>query len=266
MGVVICAMQAKLTLILALGLAFAPAVFGQRMELSQVPTAVRTGIESARDMGAPKSIVRHTQGDRTFYEVEFERNNAPNPRVRFAEDGTMLSHLPAMSGMEEGWMLAPAYTDGPNAFLRSTLKLTDLPEAVQATARREAEGREIADIDQERWDGRTVYEIEFGQRGRNSQIHVAEDGTVVRDERAGRSLKSIFLGTQVQDTPPAVQETIRRLTGDREIMDIDVRGTRERPVYRVTARRNGVSYEVLHIAGDGKVLSGGLGGVAPDRG
>jgi hypothetical protein len=169
--------------------------------------------------------------------------------------------MAAVGSMEEGWVRTSGFADATSA-VRSTTKLDDLPAPARETARREAGGREIVDIDRERWDDRTVYEIEFGEPGRNPQIHVAEDGALVRDERPRQGVKSLFLGTQVQETPPAVQETIRRLTEDREIMDIDKRGTPERPIYRVMARRNGVSYEVLHITEDGKVVSG----IPPARG
>lgn len=247
-------MNAKSCLLAAAVLVLAAGAQAQRMDLNQVPPAVRARIDASREKGAPKNIVRHTENGRAVYDVEFERNNAPNPRMRFAEDGTVLDDIPPLVGMEEGWMLSKAYPDG--APMRSTIRLADLPGPVRETAQREAKGREIVDIDQERWDNRAVYEIEFGERGRNPQIHVAEDGTVVQDKRPRQGLKTLFLGTQIQDTPPAVQETIRRLTEDREIIDIDKRGTKERPIYRVTARRSGVSYEVLNIAEDGKVISG----------
>jgi hypothetical protein len=81
-----------------------------------------------------------------------------------------------------------------------------VPHAVQQTARSEAKGREIADIDHEMWNGRPVYEIEYKERGLNSRIYVADDGIVVRDERPARSLKSLYMGTQIENTPAAVQD------------------------------------------------------------
>src|SRR5687767_12346917 len=38
---------------------------------------------------------------------------------------------------------------------------------------------QVADIDVEKWDGKTVYEIEFKTEGINKRIHVKEDGTLV---------------------------------------------------------------------------------------
>lgn len=97
------------------------------------------------------------------------------------------------------------------------------------------------------------YELEFKEAGRNSRIHVAEDGTLVRDERPRRSLKSLFLGLQVEDTPAAVQQTIRRLAGDREIIDIDRKGTKAEPVYRVEIKGPQGTQEV-HVDHDGKIV------------
>lgn len=238
----------------------------ERLELSQVPAPVREAVSATRDRGTVKEIVRRTEQGRTIYEVEFERNNAPNPRLRFAEDGTPVRDPASTETGSEGvWLIASEYPEGLG-LPPSALKLEDLPAPVQETARREADGRKIADIDQESWEGKTVYEVEFSQRGRNSQVHIAEDGTLLRDERERSALKSRFFGLQIDDTPPAVQETIRRVAGDREIIDIDRRGTKERPVYRVVARRNGISYEILHVGMDGKVLFNNGSGSSRGRG
>jgi hypothetical protein len=159
-------------------------------------------------------------------------------------------------------IIAPEYAD-MNELYRSRLKLEDLPAAAQETVRREAGGRDIADIDEERWNERRVYEVEFRQSGRNPQIHVAEDGTIVREERNRATLKTLFLGTQLTDTPPAVQETVRRVAGDRPILDIDKRGSPGDVVYRIVVR-SGSGREVLHIGEDGKVMQD-RGPAAPAR-
>jgi hypothetical protein len=75
----------------------------------------------------------------------------------------------------------------------------------------------------------------------------------VRDEPSGRSLKSLFLGTQLEDTPAAVQETIRRVAGGRDVADIDQEGAKTAPIYRVEIRDTQGTRE-LRIAPDGKVL------------
>jgi uncharacterized membrane protein YkoI len=192
---------------------------------------------------------------RVIYHIEIEKNNAPNPRLRIAEDGTLASDpAPAIAPTGDA---VPLITDEYGGVIAPTfpkLKLTDLSAAVQQTARREAAGREIADIDRETWNGRTVYEVEFKQRGLNSRVYVGEDGTLVRDERrTGDALKSLFSGTQLADTPPQVQAAVKRVAGDREITDIDRKTSGARTVYRVEIK-SGQGVQELHVAEDGKIL------------
>ena len=125
---------------------------------------------------------------------------------------------------------------------------------MQATAKTEAKGREIVDIDRESWRGQSVYEIEFKERGLNSRVYIGDDGKVVRDERrGGQALRSFFLGTQLEDTPAAVQDTVRRIAGDREIADIDRKTVNGQTVYRVEIRSPQGVQEV-RVGADGKVI------------
>ena len=42
-----------------------------------------------------KEIVRRTIGRRAVYDVELDKNNAPNPRLYIAEDGTIVRNAAA---------------------------------------------------------------------------------------------------------------------------------------------------------------------------
>lgn len=222
----------------------------ERVSLDQLPAPVRQTLDASRQQDPVKEIKRRTVNGQTVYVIEIDRNNAPNPRLRIAEDGTIQqAPLTPYLSTSDMPVLAPEY---PLPAL-PRLQLSDLPSAVQQTAKSEANGREIADIDRETWNGRPVYEIEFKERGLNSRVYVADDGTVVRGERPGRSLKSLFLGTQLEDTPVAVQDAIRRLAGGREIADIDKEGTKTERIYRVEIR-GPQGMQELRIAQDGKVL------------
>jgi uncharacterized membrane protein YkoI len=103
-----------------------------------------------------------------------------------------------------------------------------------------------------------VYEVEFEQEGPNAQIHIGEDGSLVKGERpregVGTSLFGFYLGTQLEDTPAAVQETIRREANGRQIVDIDKELRTGAPVYEVHIKEPAGSFE-LHIAESGTVLS-----------
>jgi uncharacterized membrane protein YkoI len=158
---------------------------------------------------------------------------------------------------------SPAYL--PRITRVPTMRVSDVPEAVQKTIQQQAAGREVADIDKELWSGRTVYEVEFAQTGRNAQVHIAEDGAVVKDERArtgaGTGLFGLYLGTQLEETPLAVQETIKREAHGRQIADIDKELRTGEPVYEVEIQQAGQKFE-LHIAQNGTIIRDSRGAEA----
>lgn len=257
-------MNAKHTLFFVAAFAALPAqAAGERVALEQLPPPVRETLEVWRKGEPVKKIERRTENGRAFYLIEIDKNNAPNPHLRIAEDGTLVRE--PINAYVSSSDLPPVPSEYVDALpVSPPLRLSDLPAAVQRTAHGEARGREIVDIDRETLQGRLVYEIEFKERGPNSRVYVAEDGTVLRQDRRGDGLKSFFLGTQLEDTPPAVQETIRRLAGDREIADIDKKETTGTAVYRVEIRGPQGTQE-LRIAADGKVLYDSRA-AKPDRG
>ncbi|MCI0537174.1 MAG: PepSY-like domain-containing protein [Verrucomicrobiales bacterium] len=198
-----------------------------------------------------EGIERQIRNGKTVSEVEFDRLGLKR-RIQFAEDGSIIQangkpgvEVDRVPRAERGFL--PSLTRIPS------LQIGDVPEPVQRTVQQQAVGRAVADIDRETWNGKTVYEIEFAQSGRNAQLHVAEDGTIVRDERQGNGLKGLFMGTQLEDTPPAVQETIKREAGPGEIADIDKERRRGETIYEVDIKQAGPNAE-LHIAENGSVI------------
>jgi uncharacterized membrane protein YkoI len=249
-------MNAKKMLLLAITMAtFSVRAAADRIDVSELPQPVRDTLERSRAGEPVKQATRQLIDGRTVYIIEIERDNAPNPRLRIAEDGTTLTGpQPAIGFAGDGTPVLDPYDTSPvSAFPK--LQLTDLPDPVQQTARSEARGREIVDIDRETWNRQPVYEIEFKERGLNSRVYIDERGSVVREERSSRpaTLKSLFMGTQIEDTPTAVQQTIRRVAGNREISDIDRKTRETRTVYRVEIKSPEGDQE-LHIAEDGAIL------------
>lgn len=244
-------MNAKLSVLLLAALSALPArAADERVEVRDLPAPVQKSLDRWRADGPVKQATRQQVDGRTVYTIDIEKNNAPNPRIRIAADGTIISD-PVITTTMDG---VPLLVDEYAGVVGSKASLSDLPADVQAAARSAAAGREIADIDRETWNGRTVYEIEFKERGLNSRIHLGEDGRIVRDERRpGEQVKSLFMGTQLEDTPAAVQETIRRVAGGREIADIDRKGAANAPVYRVEIK-SGADVQELRIAEDGRIL------------
>ena len=62
-----------------------------------------------------------------------------------------------------------------------TLSISEVPPVVRQTIRREAGGYKIAEIEKATRNGRTVYEVDIERDGKNRELHVAADGTVMND-------------------------------------------------------------------------------------
>ncbi len=270
----------------------------ERVELRQTPAPVQRAIEASGSSSAVKEVTKKTVDGRTVYDVEYERNNAINPRLRVAEDGTIIRANRSASdtsaavsdearatrdNVRDGARrtsdnVSDAVRDDARAVRKETsravrnaegemsaaatamsTKLEDVPAAVRSTIQAQSQGRDIADIDRETHNGQTVYEVEFRQSGRNAQLHISEDGTVVKSENTamtsttGKRAKSLFMGTQLEDTPSAVQDTIRREVADRQIVDIDKEVRTGRTVYEVEVKDTQGKFQ-LHIAEDGTVV------------
>jgi uncharacterized membrane protein YkoI len=62
-----------------------------------------------------------------------------------------------------------------------TLSLNEVPPVVRETIRREAGGYKIAEIEKATLNNRTVYEVDIERDGKNRELHVAADGTILKD-------------------------------------------------------------------------------------
>jgi len=245
-------MKKHLIIAALMGLSLSAAA-GDKVEYGQLPEVVQKAVNASRGTDTLKGIEKQVTDGKTVYEVEFDRPGL-NRKVWIAEDGSNVrdSQKPALS--TDSRVNRVERTEYVPLFERTaTMTLSDVPEPVRKTIEQQAAGRKVADIDKETWNKNTVYEVEFAQAGRNQQIHVAEDGTIVRDDRLAKGLKNLFMGTQIEDTPAAVQETIQRVAGGQKIADIDKETRTGQVVYEVEIDREGRDRE-LHIAENGTIL------------
>ena len=213
-----------------------------KVTFNELPDPVKQAIKAKRGDAPIKEIQHRTKDGRDLYDVEFNETGI-NSKLCFAQDGTIVTDDTARP-RGTNWMGRTA-----------SMKVSEVPEAVRKTIESEAKGRAVADIDRETWNRQTVYEVEFEQTGRNAQIHIAENGSIVKSDRPGTAtgIKGLFMGTQLEDTPAAVQATIKREGANREIADIDKETRTGRILYEVEFKQPGRNIE-LHIAEDGSVV------------
>jgi uncharacterized membrane protein YkoI len=205
-----------------------------RVPLTELPNAVQQAIKQ-QSQGEPLEYVdREMKDGQTVYQAEFKREGL-NRRVTFAADGSVVPDR----------QIGQVFRQEPS------MTLNELPAAVQKTVKEQQAGREIADIDKEMWNGKAVYEVEFREKGPNSRIHIASDGSMIvdKDRKTGT-----YLGTQMSETPAPVQATVKRVVSSAEIQDVDRETKNGQVVYDVEVKQEGLNRH-LKIADNGTLLS-----------
>jgi len=143
-----------------------------KMKLAACPAAVQKTLK--REAGGAKisEVDKELEDGKTIYEVDV-KIDGKNYEVTVAEDGTLLEKVLDEDGKEEQEDRAAEQVE------EEKIKLSDCPVAVQKTLKREATGEAIETVDKETDDGKTVYEVDVKIGGRNYEIKVAPDGTLI---------------------------------------------------------------------------------------
>lgn len=238
-------MKRNLAIIFAIG-ACGVMARADKVNEAQLPPAVQRTLQQQKGSDTIKDIEREARNGQTVYEVELNRTGL-NPKLVIAQDGSVVRDVRDKN--------ATAATSTRVA----TMKVEDVPPAVRKTIEQHAAGRKVADIDRETWNGKPVFEVEYDQTGRNEQIFVAEDGTIVKQDgkvrapEATAGIKGPMIGTRFSDTPAAVQATIKREAHGADIADIDKERRNGRVMYEVEFKDPGKNREI-HIAEDGSLV------------
>jgi len=125
------------------------------------------------------------------------------------------------------------------------VRLSEVPEAVRAAIARQLKGAEIKDIERDRDDGRIVYEVDAEAKGdRDIELKIDADGHLIREERE----------VDADELPPAVAEAVKKLVGQLDYDDIEMRLEPGRQaIYRIKGDKGDTEIE-LKVAADGTVL------------
>ncbi|MBN2559608.1 MAG: PepSY-like domain-containing protein [Phycisphaerae bacterium] len=128
----------------------------ERVSIDQVPAAVKATILKEAKNGTIKGIERETEKGQTVYEAEIIIDGK-EIEIEVAADGTLLEREEEVS-------------------------LDEVPAAVKATILKEAKGAAITEVERESSKGKTFYEAEWVEGGKEVEIKVAADGTLLGRE------------------------------------------------------------------------------------
>ena len=141
-------------------------------KFNELPPAVQKTIRAQAPNAEIVDVTQKTENGTQVYQVEFRNDGSSNSKVLVAADGTLVgSDLAKPAGAVQR-LLTPTGAVGT--------PFSALPETVQKTIRSKAPDAPIANISRKDDNGRTIYEVEFKEPGKNPTIRVAEDGTLVQ--------------------------------------------------------------------------------------
>jgi len=141
-------------------------------KFNELPPAVQKTIRAQAPNAEIANVSQKNENGTSVYEVEFRNSNGANSKVLVAADGSLVgSDLPRPAGVVERALTPTGAVGTP---------FSALPEAVQKTIKTHAPDAPIADISRHTDLGRTIYQVEFKDQGKNPSIKVAEDGTLVQ--------------------------------------------------------------------------------------
>ncbi len=131
-------------------------LFTKEVKLEDVPAAAQAVIESYTSGEGIEKITHEKEEGKHFYKVEYKKDGREF-ELQVDDDGTVLE-------------------------VEEFMKMEELPPAVQETVKAESAGAEIKELVLETEDGKTFYEVEFEKDGKEHEVKISEDGTVLERE------------------------------------------------------------------------------------
>lgn len=131
------------------------------------------------------------------------------------------------------------------------VSLDQLPPAVKATILKEAAGAEITEIEREMKNGKTVYEAEFLRDGREIEIMVGPDGTLLGREVEHEDDDEDDI--TVDQIPGPARRALQQLAGDAKILKAEREKEHGVLVYEAEWIVSGVKHEAA-VTADGTLL------------
>jgi len=147
------------------------------LTLKEVPRAVRRTIRKEAAGSKVKEVEAETRNGRTVYEAEW-REGDKEIEIKVAPDGKLLAREVEEDDDDD----ADDNGDDDDDDGEKDVTLDQVPAAVKATILKEAAGSKVEEIEAETRGGRTVYEAEWHEGGKEIEIKVAPDGKLLKRE------------------------------------------------------------------------------------
>jgi hypothetical protein len=158
-----------------------------KIKFADAPYAVRKTLKREANGGKIETVDIETRDGKLVFEADVEIDGT-NYEILVAKDGRLISK--AIDEEEEEEDEGKDENDKEKGEKKenedqgtekdvTVVKFSEAPAAVQKTLKREAFGAKIVKVDIESRDGKRVYEADVEIDGKNYEILVARDGTLI---------------------------------------------------------------------------------------
>ncbi len=141
----------------------------QKVAIDELPDAVRTALNKIVGSGTISEIEREDEDGQVVYEVE-ATVDGKNVELEFSATGELLETETADDDGDD---------DGES---EQEMKLSELPQAVQAALGNAIPGVEVDEVTREVEGGHVYYEVEYEANGTDHTIELTENGDIVETE------------------------------------------------------------------------------------
>jgi uncharacterized membrane protein YkoI len=148
------------------------------ISLDDVPAAVKATILKAAGGAKIAEVEKEIANGVTTYEAEFVADGK-EVEITVAADGKLLEREVEDDADDDDDDDGDDDDDDED---EEEVSIDQVPAAVKATILREAKGAAIKEIEKETKNGKTVYEAEFVVGGKEIEIKVSADGTLLKRE------------------------------------------------------------------------------------
>jgi hypothetical protein len=139
----------------------------QKIELKDAPQAVQDALKKEMKDGKLESIDKQTEDGKTIYEAD-AMIDGKSREIRIDAEGKVISNK-----LDED-------QDAEKEKDEQKVSLDQVPAAVKATFAKESDGAEVKEVEKETEDGKAAYETTVSIKGKEYEIKVAEDGTLLK--------------------------------------------------------------------------------------
>lgn len=132
------------------------ALLSKQVKLEDVPAAAQKVIQEHTLDGTDKKITREKEDGKHFYKVEYNKDGRKH-ELQVDDTGKILE-------------------------TEEILTMEDLPNVVKETVKKESAGAEIKELALETEGDETFYEVEFEKDGKEHEVKISKDGSVLKHE------------------------------------------------------------------------------------